>query len=150
MTNNDMLANIEYLREKANISYEEAEQLLEANDGNVMRVLVELEREGRVYTQGGTAKHDWRQYDEKAEKNCEATKKRTRTFVRGALRTKLLIEKQGDEEKNVAAAVPLPFAVAFALGAPWVTVATAGVVLATGYNLRLEKDEKDAAEDAAE
>lgn len=148
MTNNDMLANIEYLREKADISYEEAERLLEENDGNVMRVLVDLERQGRVYTQGtagGASKHDWQQYD---VKDCQGAKK-TRSFVRGALRTKLLIEKQGEDEKNVAAAVPLPFAVAFALGAPWVTVATAGVVLATGYNLRLEKSEKDA-DDAAE
>ena len=93
MTNNDMLANIEYLREKANVSYEEAEQLLEAHNGNVMRVLVELEHQGRVFSKEGTAaepKQNWSQYDQKHNDGMRKMK----SFVQKAIQTRLVVEKK--------------------------------------------------------
>ncbi len=53
----DMLRNIEYLREKADVSYEEAQALLERFEGNVMRALVELEHQGRIYGQPQAEAH---------------------------------------------------------------------------------------------
>jgi hypothetical protein len=46
--NRDLLEKVEYLRSKANISYEEAVSLLERFDEDMTRVLVELERSGRI------------------------------------------------------------------------------------------------------
>ena len=43
MMNNEMIQNIEYLREKANVSYEEATELLENNNGDVMHAMIELD-----------------------------------------------------------------------------------------------------------
>ncbi len=48
------LEQIEKLRERANVSYDEAKQALEAADGDVLEALISLERQGRVEPpQGG-------------------------------------------------------------------------------------------------
>lgn len=150
MMNNDMLANIEYLREKADVSYEEAEQLLEQYDGNVMRVLVELERQGRVYPQPGACgepRRSWEQQDK--AKDCDGMKK-TKSFLHKAMNTRLVVEKkQDDGERDMLANIPVPFAVIGAVCAPWLTVGTAVVAFATGHSARIKrdedkKDEKDA------
>lgn len=137
MMNNDMLANIEYLREKADVSYEEAMALLEQNDGNVMRVLVALEHQGRVYSQPqGETRESRQRYD---YRECEGMKK-TRSFVSKAMKARLIVEKKdGDDAQHTVANVPVPFAAAFAVAAPWLTVATAGIICVTGHNVRFDR-----------
>ena len=68
MTNNEMLQNIEYLREKANITYEEASELLNDNGGDVMRVMIELEKQGRLNEQADRPGMD------KLEQCCQQTR----------------------------------------------------------------------------
>ncbi|MDR1570213.1 MAG: hypothetical protein LBS72_06985 [Oscillospiraceae bacterium] len=46
--NPDLLEKIEYLREKADIGYEEALTLLERFDGDMTRILIELERSNKL------------------------------------------------------------------------------------------------------
>lgn len=48
LSNQEMLEKIEYLRENADIGYEEALTLLERFDGDMTRVLIELERSNRI------------------------------------------------------------------------------------------------------
>jgi len=43
---------IDYLRDKAGLTYEEALSLLEANDGDLAKCVVELERQGRIRPSG--------------------------------------------------------------------------------------------------
>lgn len=47
------LEQVERLREKADISYEEAKALLEQTDGDLLEALILLERQGRVERPGG-------------------------------------------------------------------------------------------------
>lgn len=140
MMNNDMLASIEYLRERADVSYEDAEKLLETYDGNVMRALVELEHQGRVYGQAtvdAAPKCDTKQRD---YRDCEGMKK-TRSFFENAMKTRLIVEKKDEDKANLVANLPVPVAVAVAVCAPWLTVATAGLAVVTGHNVRIEKEE---------
>lgn len=140
MTNNDMLANIEYLREKADVSYEEAEALLAKHDGNVMRVLVELEHQGRVYAQQHT---DGTQKGPAAQRRCDYndTKEKATSFINRAFQTRLIVEKkQEDDQSTLVANVAVPFAVGFTLLAPWLTVATVAVAFVTGHNVKIEKE----------
>lgn len=141
MPNNDMLVNIEYLRERANVSYEEAEKLLEQYDGNVMRALVELEHQGRIYSQphsGGQAQDDWRQYGQNESDGV----KKTRSFFQKALRSHVVIEKKGEDGKErTVANVPVPVAAVFAVAAPWLTVASAGLGFATGHTVKIAKED---------
>ncbi|GHU67368.1 hypothetical protein FACS1894184_07070 [Clostridia bacterium] len=46
--NSETLEKVEYLRSKADISYEEALSMLERFDGDLTRVLIELERANRI------------------------------------------------------------------------------------------------------
>ncbi|MDR2505293.1 MAG: hypothetical protein LBD16_04220 [Oscillospiraceae bacterium] len=48
INNQELLEKIEYLRENADVGYEEALTLLERYDGDMTRVLVELERGNRI------------------------------------------------------------------------------------------------------
>ena len=47
------LEQVEQLRQKADISYEEAKLLLEQTDGNLLDALILLERQGRMADGGG-------------------------------------------------------------------------------------------------
>lgn len=146
MTNNDMLANIEYLREKANVSYEEAEQLLMQNEGNVMRVLVLLERQGNTYANDGSLVPSTAQrYD---YKQCGAMKNASSFFQR-ALATRLVIEKKMENgDKKLVVNVPVPYAVGFLLLAPRVTLGIAIIAFATGHSVRIQKAELKKAQTA--
>lgn len=145
MMNDDMLRNIEYLREKANVSYEEAAELLERFDGNVMRVLVELEHKGRVYSQAPVDDDQTRyQQREYYNTNRNEAKDKAASFINKAFQTRLVVErKREDGEKETVANLSAPFAAGAAIVAPWLTVATAGLAFVTGHNVKIKTEEKD-------
>lgn len=51
--NHITLEQVERLREKANVSFEEAKAALEATDGNLLNALISLERQGKVAAPSG-------------------------------------------------------------------------------------------------
>ena len=55
--NRPTIEQIDALRERANLTYEEAIEMLERMDGDVARCMVELERTGRIPAQGH--QHGW-------------------------------------------------------------------------------------------
>lgn len=140
MMNNDMLKNIDYLREKADVSYEEAETLLERYDGNVMRVLVELERQGRVFQNPNAEyNHSGQQF----QNDLNDAKEKASSFFDKALHTRLVVEKKDDDgKKETIANLNLPFAAGMAIVAPWVAVGSAAIAFATGHNIKFKADKK--------
>ena len=48
------IEQIDYLRDKAGLTYEEAINLLEKNDGDLTKCVVELERQGRIRSEGNS------------------------------------------------------------------------------------------------
>lgn len=146
MTNNDKLANIEYLRERADVSYEEAERLLDRYDGNVLRALVELEHQGRVFAEGRESEAD--EGPQQHASDASDGMKKAKSFLQSAFQTHLVFEKKAEGDKpNVVANVPVPFAVIAAVAAPWLAVGTAAVTFATGHNVRVEKEAADKQDD---
>lgn len=137
MNNDDMLRNIEYLREKADVSYEEAAKLLEQYDGNVMRALVELERQGRVFSQGSTPEQG-RQEAEQARKSAEC-KEKTTGFINRAFQHHLVVESGSGGERTTVADLSVPYCVGAAVVAPWLAVASAGLAFVCGYRVRIKK-----------
>lgn len=149
MMNDDMLRNIDYLREKANVSYEEAADLLERYEGNVMRVLVELERQGRVYSQP-TVEDAGYTTQSTHQSNANEAKEKATSFINKAFQTRLVVEKKNEDgKKETVANLSVPFAAVVAVAAPWLTVATAGIAMVTGHNVKIEK-EKTEPEDKTE
>lgn len=142
MMNDDMLRNIEYLREKADVSYEQAAELLTKFDGNVMRVLVELERQGRVYPQGNQnaswQEQEYRTYD-RVHHHTKDAKKQASSMLSKALRHRLVVESGKGDKKKTIANLSTPFCAGVAVFAPHVAVPTVGLMFLLGYRVRLEK-----------
>lgn len=146
MMHDDMLRNIEYLREKADVSYEEALSLLEQFDGNVMRVLVELERQGRVYPQDHAA-HEapgqeahYRQPHNEYQKKAESAKKQASSFISKALQHRLVIESGSGEEKKTIANLSAPYCAGAAIIAPHLAVGSVALMFVLGYKVKIKKE----------
>jgi len=149
MMQDDTLRNIEYLREKADVSYEEAMELLTKFDGNVMRALVELERQGRVYSARPVdddglpphythADHQRYQQDRQKEKAQEA-KKKASGFVSRALEHRLVVESGAGDDKKTVANLSAPYVAGAAVIAPHLAVASVGLMFLLGYRVKLKK-----------
>ena len=97
-----MIQNIEYLHEKANVSYEEAMELLQNSNGDVMRAMIELEKQGRLYSQPDDCSKAWneRQFHEELNE----AKGKAKSFLNKARQTRLVIEKKNNrgEKETVA------------------------------------------------
>lgn len=133
--NHDMLENIEYLRERSDVSYEEAMELLEKYDGNVMRSLVELEKQGRVY---GRSYVSARQ--ESCNKKQQERKSKTCSFIKNVTNTCFVVQKEG--ENDAALKISAPIVAGAAIFAPQITLAATALGIASGYKLRVENKEE--------
>ena len=138
MMNNDMLQNIEYLREKANVSYEEAMALLENQNGNVMRVLVDLENQGRLYTQLDaidTPQAAWQRGDAP-----KAKKEKAASIFQKVRQTRLIIEKKNCHgEKETVANIGALTAAGVTVFLPHFMFVAVLLTLVTGHEVRMEK-----------
>lgn len=141
MMNDDMIRNIEYLREKADVSYEEAATLLERYDGNVMRVLVELERQGRIYDQaaagGAQQAHRAQAKPQQAKKN--ESKAKAADVINRAFEYHMVIEG-GNGEKKTIANLSAPFVVVAAAFAPHLAIASAAITFVCGYRVKFRRE----------
>lgn len=135
--NNDMLRNIEYLREKADVSYEEAATLLDQFDGNVMRVLVELERQGKVYATGNT--QNTTKQKTQTTTNNEHKEKAT-SFINRAFAQHLVVESGKGDKKKTVVDLSVPYCIGAAVVAPHLTVASVALAFICGYRVKLKKD----------
>ena len=136
--NNQNLQDIEYLRQRANITYEEAATLLEHNDGSVIRVLMVLEQQGRLYSQPQETtppdnkpedwKHDAQEAGEKAK-----------TFARKIFNSRLVIEKSKANEKSTVVNLSMPLAIGAAIIAPYMAVISAAAAAVTGCSIKVEE-----------
>jgi hypothetical protein len=129
----DMLQKIVSLRERADVTYEEAAQMLEKNDGNIAACLIELEKQGRVY--GG--EHAKMQHN-----YCtQEAKEKVTAFFKEACKTRIVVEKRkenGDRETVVN--VNAPVAAGITLLAPYLTLAAGVIALATGHQFKIKKE----------
>ncbi len=139
--NDDTIRNIEYLREKADVSYEEAATLLERYDGNVMRVLVELERQGRIYGQQATASDEaWQETpkDNPQDARSKANKAKVADAINRAFEYHMVIEG-GNGEKKTIADLSAPFVVGATVFAPHLAIASAAITFVCGYRVRFKR-----------
>lgn len=137
MMNDDALRNIEYLREKADVSYEEAAELLTRFDGNVMRVLVELERQGRVYQQENTTFAGGQRPQENRRK--EQPTRNVESLFKQAMRHRLVIEGGSGEKKETIANLSAPFCAGAAIVAPHLALGSVALMFVMGYRVKIKK-----------
>ena len=148
--NHNSLEAIDYLREKANISYEEAMHLLNENGNDVLRVMVELEKQGRLYDQDPPKQRADDYYWDHYNQNDAPQEGKLAKAWRDFSRTRVSINKKNAEgETETVTQISGPLAAGIALAAPQLTVIAGALGLASGYSVNLQKegDEKSKNED---
>lgn len=130
----DMLQKTVYLRERADVTYEEAMQLLEKNNGDVVACLVELEKQGRVY--GGEHAHMHRN-----DHCAQETKEKVTSFFKEACKTRIVIEKRKENgDRETIANLSAPVAAGITIVAPYLSLAAGVIALATGHQVKVKKE----------
>ena len=130
----DILQKTVYLRERADVTYEEALHLLEKNNGDVVASLVELEKQGRV--NGG--EHSKMQHN-----NCctQETKEKVTSFFKEACKTRIVIERRKENgERETVANLNAPVAAGITILAPYLTLAAGALALVTGHQVKVQKE----------
>lgn len=125
MSRNYSLEDVETLRAKAGLSYEEAVSLLDKYDGDLARALIELEKRGQV---GGAQQNA--QFT--LEEGCEWIKK----MWHKGMTTRVLIERKGEMLINL----PVMFLLLMLILGPYAVIAAAVLMLVTGCSVSLKRE----------
>jgi len=125
------IEDIELIRRKSGISYQEAVALLDYHNGNVARALVDLERNGRIKNESGTgtAKADTK------KSNDGKAKSGLMSFFSKMYQFRLYIKKDNITIANIS----LLFAIPAAIFGNFMTLVAAILVLALGYKISFNK-----------
>ena len=126
------IEDIEILRQKSGISYEEAVNLLEYHNGSLARALVDLEKNGRIKDSKTSAK--------------EANRRKNRGVFNTLYRLRVKVTKGEITILNLSSL----FSLLALLIAPWVVVIGLVLVFVLGYRIRLERDSAEFADDNVE
>ena len=132
------IEDIELIRRKSGISYQEAVALLDYHNGNVARALIDLERNGRILSEAEQAK---RAEAEKKQTKTESSNRRERRngLFQRLYRTRLKVAKGELPIANLSSL----FCIACILFAPHMSIAAAIAALALGYKLNVVRDDPD-------
>lgn len=152
----ERLEQIERLRQKANVTYEEARSALDAANGDILEALIILERQGKVQSPSGNGF-----YSSAKEQDSEATSDNGPRSKQSSLGEGLgdLIDRAGRfvvrlinkgnqtnlevlKEDDCKARCPLTVLVLLAIFAPWITIPLLVIGLVLGYRYRLSGVEK--------
>lgn len=131
------IEDIEILRRKSGISYEEAVNLLEYHNGNLARALVDLERNGRIKPQAEQKKT--------ASSHSVGAKKASNFFSR-LYRFRLIVKKGDVTILNIS----LLFSLVALLISPHLMFLGLIVLLVLGYRITFDTNSTDFASDNLE
>ncbi|HNW86534.1 MAG TPA: hypothetical protein PLP25_03630 [Candidatus Limiplasma sp.] len=125
------IEDIEIIRQKSGISYEEAVNLLEYHNGSLARALVDLEKNGRIR-------------DSKAKP--EGGRRNRHGLFNYLFRLRVQILKGNVTIVNLS----VLFLILVLLMAPWVIVIGAILALLLGYRFSFDRDSRDFSEESFE
>ena len=128
MSKNYSIEDVETLRSKAGVSYEEAVSLLDKYDGDLARALIELEKRGQV-----NGKADFK-FD--AEEIVEWVKK----MWHKGMNTRVVIERKGETLVNL----PVIFLILMLMLGVHAMIVAAVIMLVTGCSVSLRGENKKA------
>lgn len=144
------LEQIEKLRERANVTYDEAKDALDRADGDLLEALITLERQGKVTPpEGGgyyTSTNEAASHGERANRNHHSSSVDRESFSEtlGKIgRFCLDIINKGNassfevlKDEQSKAKMPITVLVLLGIFLPWVTIPLIIIGLALGYKYR--------------
>lgn len=118
------IEDIELIRSKSGISYEEAVNLLEYHNGNLAKALVDLERNGRM--KPDNIKSDFA--------NSTDRKEKTMNFIQKLYQKRITVSKDKHIILNISVLFALPFALLF----PYAALVAVIAIFILGYRIRFK------------
>jgi len=126
------LEDIELIRKKSGISYQEAVALLDYHNGNVARALVDLERNGRIKPENERGFY----YE---TRSGHSSKVRSSDLISRLYQFRFKIKKGDITILNIS----MLFAILAAIISPHLLIISAILVLILGYRVSFDKRDKD-------
>ena len=122
MSRNYTLEDVETLRSKAGVSYEDAVSLLDKYDGDVARALIELEKRGQLNQTAQSSKFT-------LEECCEWLK----SLWHKGMTTRVVVERKGERMINLS----VLFLVLMLILGPYAIIAALLLMLISGCNVSI-------------
>ncbi|NLB91491.1 MAG: hypothetical protein GX786_09785 [Clostridiales bacterium] len=135
------IEDIEILRNKSGISYEEAVNLLEYHNGNLAKALVDLEKNGKINTHSN--KQAERNDQPYAQHNEVKGKKSASNFFTNLYRFRIIVRKNNMTIANLS----LLYLIVTSIFAFYVVIASLILLLLLGYQISVDKNSPDFAKD---
>lgn len=126
------IEDIELIRRKSGISYQEAVALLDYHNGNVARALVDLERNGRIKEGGDAPK---KKNTASSHADVQINKSSVMNFIHKCFRARIKIRREDTPILNVS----VLFAALSVLISPHLVIIGAIVALVLGYKFSFDK-----------
>jgi len=133
MMNNELFEKVEYLRENANIGYEDAATLLERCDGDLTKAMIELERTNRVHGSAAQKESPWDNMFTRGKERVQKIPEEN--WFKKLTKSKVQFTRDGEK----VAEVPVIAPIAAAILMPYAAVVGAVVGGLAGYRVRTEK-----------
>ena len=132
------IEDIEFLRSKSGISYQEAVALLDYHNGNVARALVDLERNGRIKENGQQAPKSSGSQHSSATNSTE-TKSTLMDLIHKCYRARVKIHRKDTQILNIS----ILFTLLTVLISPHLVVIGAIICCVLGYKISFDKHDHD-------
>jgi hypothetical protein len=116
------LENIDELRKRANVSYEEAKEALEMTNDDMLEALIYLEKQNKIKSASSTAEGGRTLWD------------KIKAVIKKGNETKLVIHKR----EFTVISLPVTAAVIITIIAPYLTVIGLIIALLTGHRIKFE------------
>jgi hypothetical protein len=126
------IEDIELIRRKSGISYQEAVALLDYHNGNIARALVDLERNGRIQEKAEAPKN---QKGANTHFNVEINKSNVMEWIHKCFRARVKVRR----EETVILNISTIFAVLALLLSPHIVIIGAIIALVLGYKFSFDK-----------
>lgn len=148
---NNKLEQIERLRERAKVTYDEAKHAYEAAGGDLLEALILLEKQGKVKPPEGNGFYSSEQptveqHEEKKQSkggNSDSSLKRFWQFLVGLFHrcNNTTVEMIQNDETKVK--IPLTLVILFTLFLPWVVIVLLVLGLFFNFKYRIYENPKD-------
>lgn len=128
------LEMIDEMRKRTNCSYEEAKELLEKHNGDLLEAIVEFEKK-----YGHAFKHRHFNKHHQEFKNCSGFGQKIKNLIHKGFKTKVVIEKEGTTYLNIPVNI-LILAVIFTMPVFWIYPLLLVAIYLMGYKISIRKE----------
>lgn len=125
------IEQIDELRKRVNVTYEDAKEALEINNGDILDSIIYLEKNGKINKSSSNEKNEGKRSDNFSDVSCSFIAW-CKKWIRKGNSNHFLIKKK---EKSILE-IPVTLLIVLLAFAPWLTIPLLVLALFTGHKFR--------------